>query len=108
MLDLNARVHLDESKLAVLVEKFDRSDAEIFDVAHRFGNGFADFVARGRIESWRGAFFPDFLMPSLQRAITFAEMDGAALAVAENLDFDVTRPFEIFFQVNRVVAERGF
>jgi len=26
-------------------------------------------------------------------------------AIAENLDFDVPRPFEIFFEIKRVVAE---
>ena len=34
-----------------------------------------------------------------------AEMNGAAFAIAENLDFDVPRPFEIFFEIKRVVAE---
>ena len=42
MLDLDARVHLDEVELAVLVEELDRADAEIFDLAHRLGDGLAD------------------------------------------------------------------
>ena len=106
--DLNARVHLDEAELAVLVEEFDRAGAQIFDLAHRLGDGLADLVAGGDIERRRGAFLPDFLMAPLQRAIAFAEMNGAAFAVAENLNFDVARLFEVFFQVKRVVAEGGF
>ena len=47
-------------------------------------------------------------MPALQRAVALAEMDGAAFAVAEHLDFDVARPLEIFFEIERVVAERRF
>src|SRR5665213_3782341 len=39
MLDLDAGVHLDEIEFAVLVEKFDGADAEIFHVLHRFGAG---------------------------------------------------------------------
>ena len=48
MLDLDARVHFDEIELAVLVEELDGADAEIFDLAHRLGDGFADLVARRR------------------------------------------------------------
>ncbi len=33
-------------------------------------------------------------------------MDGAALAVAKHLDFDVARPLKVFFQIHCVVAER--
>ena len=108
MLDLNARIHFDEIELAVLVEKLDGADAEILDLAHRLGDGLADLVARGGIEGGGGAFLPDFLMPALQRAVALAEMDGAALAVAEDLNFDVARPLQIFLEIKRIVAECGF
>src|SRR5271163_131987 len=39
MLDLNARIHLDEIEFTVLVEKFDRPNTEIFDLTHRLGDG---------------------------------------------------------------------
>ena len=35
-------------------------------------------------------------------------MDRAAIAVAKNLDFDMTRSGEILFEVKRVVAESRF
>ena len=44
-------------------------------------------------------------MTALKRAVALAEMYGAALAVAENLNFDVARPLQIFFEIKRVVAE---
>ena len=47
-------------------------------------------------------------MAPLQRAIALAEMDGAAAAVAEHLDFDVARLLQIFFQIDRGIAERRF
>ena len=78
-----------------------------FDLAHRLGDRLADLVARAGVERRRGAFLPDFLVAALQRAVALAEMDGVALAVAEHLDFDVARPLEIFFEIDRVVAERG-
>ncbi len=108
VLDLNACVHLYEVERAIVVQEFDRADAQIFDLAHGAGDGLADFVACRRIQGGRGAFFPDFLMTALQRAVAFAEMNGAALAIAEHLDFDVARPFEVFFQIESVVAEGGF
>ena len=46
-------------------------------------------------------------MAALQRAVALAEMDGAALAVAQHLDFDVARLLQIFLQIDRVVAEGG-
>ena len=107
MLDLNARVHLDEVELAVFVEKLDGADPEIADLAHRFRHRFADRIARARIERGRGAFLPDLLVAALQRTIAFAEVNGVALAVAKHLNFDVTRPLEIFLDVDGVVTEGG-
>ncbi len=91
MLDLEARVHLDEIELAVLVEELDGAGAEIVELAHRLGDGLADLVARAGVERGRGAFLPDLLVAALQRAVALAEMDGVALAVAEHLDLDVAR-----------------
>jgi hypothetical protein len=97
MLYLNPRIHLDEIKFAVLVQKFDRADAKIFDCAHGFGDGLTDIVARVDVEGGRGAFLPDFLVAALQRTVALAKMDGATFTVAENLDLDVARPLKIFF-----------
>jgi hypothetical protein len=46
-------------------------------------------------------------MAPLQRAVALAEMDGAAAAIAEHLDFDVARLLQIFFQIDRGIAECG-
>ena len=106
MLDLDPGVHFDEIELAVLVQEFDGADAEIFHVLHRLGAGRADLGACRRRQNRRGAFFPDLLVTPLQRAVALAEMDGAAAAVAEDLDFDVARLLQVFFQIDRGVAER--
>src|SRR5260221_369232 len=108
MLVLDAGVHFDEIEFAVLVEEFHGSDAEIFHLLHRACDGGADFLARRGIERRRGAFLPDLLMASLQRAVALAEMDRAAAAVAEHLDFDVARLLQIFFEVDRGIAECRF
>src|SRR5579872_5154371 len=86
MLDLDARVHLDKVELAVFVEEFDGTDAEIFQLPHRLGNGGTDPGTRRGVERRGGALLPDLLMPTLQRAIALAEMNSTATAVAQHLD----------------------
>ena len=46
-------------------------------------------------------------MPALQRAIALAKVDRLAAAVAQHLDLDVPRPFEILLDVDAVIAEGG-
>src|SRR4029077_15019062 len=94
-------------EVSILVKELHRSYAEIFEIAHRLRDRLADRIARSRIERGRGGFLQYLLMTPLQGTIALAEMNGAALAVAQHLDFDVARPLQIFFQVNRIVAERG-
>src|SRR5690606_4789291 len=50
---------------------------------------------------------PHLLMAPLEGAVALAQMDGAALAVPENLDLDVARLFEKLLDINRIVAEGG-
>ena len=83
MLDLQARVHLDEVELAVLVEELDRAGAAVLDLAHGLGDRLADLLARSSVERGRGGFLQDLLVAPLQRAVALAEVDGVALAVAE-------------------------
>ena len=52
-------------------------------------------------------FLPHLLVPALQRAIALAQMDGMALAVAEDLKLDMARLLEIFLKVDGIVAEGG-
>ena len=49
--------------------------------------------------------FPDLLVAALQRAVALAEMDGLAGAVADHLHLDVARLFQIFLDVDGIVAE---
>ena len=107
VLDLQARVHLDEIELAVLVEELDGAGAGISELGHGVGDDLADLVARGLVDRRGRGFLPDLLVAALQRAVALAEMDGVALAVAQHLDLDVARLLEIFFEVDRVVAEGG-
>ena len=108
MLDLDARVHLDEIELAVLVEEFDGADAEIPMSRIALATVSPMTSRAATLSAGEGLLLESFLMPALNRAVALAEMDGVALAVAQHLDFDVARLFQIFFQIDGVIAERGF
>ena len=107
MLHLDAGVHLDEIELAVLVEELDRSGAGILQLLHRLRDDAADALAHLGIEGRGGTLLPDLLVAALERAIALAEMDRIAPAVAENLDLDMARLFEVLLDIDRIVAEGG-
>ena len=53
----------------------------------------------------RGAFFEDLLMPALERALAFAEMNQISVLVAQHLDFDMPRILDELLDVDFSVAE---
>ena len=53
----------------------------------------------------RRSFFDHFLVAPLDGAFAFAERNDAAVMVGENLDFNVVRLFQIFFEIETRVAE---
>src|SRR5687767_13444731 len=108
MLDLDSGVHLDEIEPAVLEQEFDGAEPEILQLAHRLRDRLADRVAGCGVEGRRGALLQHLLMAALERAVALAKMNGIALAVARDLNLDVPRTLQIFLQIYRVVAERGF
>ena len=76
------------------------------DFVEERGGGFeavAGFVG----EAGGGRFFEDFLVAALRGAVAFAESEDVALAVAEDLDFDVAGAGYVFFEVDAGVAEVG-
>ncbi len=112
MLDLDALVDFQEIEIALVIH--DEFDGAGIGVMGGFGDsdgGFAHFFAQFPefvFEQGRGSFLDDFLVAALDGAIAFAQMDDAALMVAENLDFDVVRVFDEFLDVNAGIAEGFF
>src|SRR6185436_10420020 len=68
---------------------------------------FAHALPQARIHDWRGAFFNDFLMATLNSAFTLAKKNGVPVPVCEYLNLDVAWPLCEFFDVNGVVAKGG-
>ena len=107
MLDLQARVHLDEIELAVLEQEFHRAGAAILELAHRVGRQFADPAALLGVQRGRGGLFQHLLVPALQRTVSLPEMDASAKPVAQHLDLNMAWPAEILLDVDGIVVEGG-
>ncbi len=108
MLDLDARVHLDEiERLAIhVVEIFERPCPTIRDTFGKPNRSGAKIGAHGigQRHGWR--FFPDLLAAALERAFPLEQMDRTG-AVAENLHFDMTRVTNEGLDIDPVIAEPG-
>ena len=106
MLDLQARVHFQEIKILLAVEqKLQRAGADVTDRARALNGDPADAPPRAVFQPWRGRFFDDFLMAPLDRALAVVEMDHAAITVGQDLDLDVARLVDEFFNVEASIAE---
>src|SRR5580658_5269058 len=92
MLDLNARVHLQEIELSLLVEK--EFDGACPDIADRLG-GADSGCAHARSKFLRdrrgGRFLDDLLMAALDRTIALAHVNDRTLFVREYLHLDMPR-----------------
>ncbi len=105
MLDLDARVHLDEEELVVLEQEFERSRAAVSDLAAGIGAALAYPRQRARRESRRRRFLDDLLMAALHRAVALEQPDRVLVLVGQHLDFDVPRVAEELLHVHRRIAE---
>ena len=109
MLDLDARVHLDEEKVAAL---------DVEQKLHRAGIA----IAHGAAEPHRRVADPrpqllgerdarrdldDLLVPALHRTVALPEMNESALAIAEDLDLDVFGARDVALEEHVRVAEGG-
>ncbi len=107
MLDLQARIDLEEIEIEVSVdEKFDGSGVHVAPCACEPHGGIAHFFAQLGSDDGRRGFLDDFLMAALHGAFAFAERDHAAVLICEDLDFDVASLFQKFFEIKARVTER--
>ena len=107
MLDLDARVHLDEVELVVLVQELERAGAAVADCACRPRRSARPSCARcfGG-DAGRRRFLDDLLVAALHGAVALAQVDHVAVVVGQHLELDVARLLQEFLHVDLVVAER--
>jgi hypothetical protein len=105
MLDLKARVHLDEVEAAVGEEKLDGSRSSVAEgFASPMGGFFHLRTDLGR-DGRRGRLLDELLVPALDRAVALAERENRSLPVPEHLDLNMTGPEDRLLDVQRAVAE---
>src|SRR5262245_53839909 len=92
VLDLKAGIHLEEIEISGRVEqKLDGAGADIADSACRRDRRLAHLRPQFRRDRRRRRFLDDFLMPALDRAIAFAEVDDVAVLISEDLKLNMAR-----------------
>ena len=90
VLDLQARVHLQEVEGAVGTEQeLDRAGVDVADGLGGGDGGRAHARAQLGIDGGRGRLLQHLLVAALHRAVALAEMDDVAVRVGEDLDLDV-------------------
>ena len=113
VLDLEARVHLDEPDavrpqcFAAVGDELDRAGADIADSLGGLDGGGADLRAQVRRHARRRRFLDHLLVPALQRAIALAEMDDVAVRVGKDLKLDMARRGDVFLDQDPTGAEGG-
>ncbi len=107
MLDLEARVHFDEVKVAAFGDELDGAGADIADRARGGHRCFCHGAALRHVEPRRRRLLQHLLMPPLDRAVALEEMHRVAVPIGEDLDFDVPRPRQVFLDQHAAVAKSG-
>src|SRR5450830_1697511 len=102
---LHARVHLDEVELAVLVQELERAGAAVADLAAGFGAAVADLLDQLTGNARCRCLLDDLLVAALHRAVAFAQPDGVAVFVRQDLDLHVTWIFQVLLHIHFRIAE---
>ena len=103
---LEARVHLKEIEIPVSIDdELNRPGAAII---HRFrqGHGLLTHRLAGcGVKKRRRRLFDDLLVPPLDRAFAFIQVNAVAMLVAQNLNLDMARLGDEFFDEDPVIAK---
>ena len=108
VLDLDARIDLDEVELAGVGvhQELDGARAFVADMRAYPAPVFADLGALGVVEIGRRRALHDLLVAPLDRAVALEQMVQAAMPVAEDLDLDVAGARDHPLEIALAVAER--
>jgi len=108
MLNLYAGVHFHEVKLPSFIEEeFNGSRANIPDARGTFdgrgAHGVADFFG----DDGRRRFLDELLVTALNGALALVVVDDRTVRIAEDLNFDMARFVDIFFDIDVAIVECG-
>ena len=106
MFHLDTRVHFDEVMISFMV--YQEFYSTCTSVVHRLGDlqsVVADILSLFLCQAERRSKFDHFLVSSLDGTVTFIQMYDVAVAVSQDLHFDMLRTFQIFFNEDIVDTE---
>src|SRR5262249_7127577 len=106
VLDLDTRIDLDEVEVLLVVDE--ELAGTSVDVARvlRQPDGRVTHSAPDAVgEIGRGGLLDELLVPTLERAVAFPEVDHLALIISKDLDLDVAGPVEVLLQVEDGILE---
>ena len=107
VLDLEARVHLEERGRAALVhEELAGAGAHVADRAREGQGPVAESRPERTVDRRRRGLLEDLLVPTLDRAVPLAEVDAVPHGIEEDLDLDVATALDEPLEDQAVVAER--
>ena len=108
MLDLQARIHFKEVEVFIAIDdKFHRAGGAII---HRFGQRdrlLAHRLSGLGIKKRARRFFNDLLVTPLNGTFALAQINHIAVLIAENLNLNMARLGNEFFDKNAVIAKAG-
>ena len=107
MLDLDARVQLEEEEVASVEHELGGAGALVADRTCERDGRVAHARAQLGVERGRRRLLEHLLVAPLNRAVALAECEHRAVPVGEQLDLDVPRALEVALEEHGVVAERG-
>ena len=107
MLDLEPRIHFEEIELLFLlvIDELDRAGGCVGNCFAKTHGRFMQSHALRSAEAGSGRLLDHLLVAALGRAIALAERNHAAFTVAENLDLDMTRGSDVFFEEETAILE---
>ena len=105
MLHLQAGVHFQEEEVVAVDEKLDGSHALVVDRAGDGDGRLPHALPRRRRDQYRRCLLDDLLVSPLHRALTVEEVDGRAVAVADDLHLDMARRGEVPLEKDLVGTE---
>ena len=108
VLDLDARIDLDEIELAGIGihQELDRAGADIVGGVRDLQRVVAQLAALDRVEIGSRRALDDLLVAPLDRAVALEQVHGIAVLVAEHLHLDMARPLDQLLEIDLVLAER--
>ena len=109
MLHLDAGIHLHKVEmLSVAVQqKFHSACALVVDGLRRFHGSPAHLLPQLRRQAPGGGFLNELLVPALDGAVPVSQVDDVALAVRQDLKFNVPGFQHQLFQIHFIVSEAG-